>query len=334
VILACLACLTWSCSLKRDSTGTEAVERGRIDFLEFDSPALKDNALSDNPRRRVAVYLPPRYGREPGKRYPTVYFLAGFNETEEPYLNGVYFNMAKDMDGLIASRAIRPMIVVVASGKNSFLGSFYADSLLTGNWETFICRDLVAEVDAAYLSLADRRSRGLAGFSMGGLGALHISMHNPAVFSAVFALSPMAMAPGDIEEALRSWKVFGLPMLRQAYVAAFAPALLGGYPFSPPTGPEAGPWAAELWERGLGQWDRKASKYAENLRYLRAIRIEAGNRDEFAWLPRGARYAAAAIESAGAVCEFASFQGTHESHVSSRMRSSLFPFFNRILDFD
>jgi hypothetical protein len=89
-----------------------------------------------------------------------------------------------------------------------------------------------------------------------------------------------------------------------------------------------------LLEKGLGDWDAKARTYGESLRFLRAIRIEAGNRDEFPWIPRGARRLASLLESIGANAEFASFPGTHESHIAERLAVSLFPFFSRNLAFE
>ena len=58
------------------------------------------------------------------------------------------------------------MIVVIANAQTRHNGSMYSNSVTTGNWEDFIARDLVAYVDAHYRTLANRRSRGIAGHSM------------------------------------------------------------------------------------------------------------------------------------------------------------------------
>jgi S-formylglutathione hydrolase FrmB len=52
------------------------------------------------------------------------------------------------------------------------------------NYETYIVKDLVADVDAQYRTIAKREGRGLAGMSMGGFGALELSMRHPDEFAA------------------------------------------------------------------------------------------------------------------------------------------------------
>ena len=42
------------------------------------------------------------------------------------------------------------MIVVMPNSFNRFGGSMYTNSELTGNWEDFIARDVVAYIDAHY----------------------------------------------------------------------------------------------------------------------------------------------------------------------------------------
>jgi S-formylglutathione hydrolase FrmB len=52
------------------------------------------------------------------------------------------------------------------------------------NYETYIAKDLVADVDAQYRTVATRDGRGLAGMSMGGLGAFELAMRHQDEFSA------------------------------------------------------------------------------------------------------------------------------------------------------
>jgi S-formylglutathione hydrolase FrmB len=81
------------------------------------------------------------------------------------------------------------MIVVMPNGFSLHKGSMYSSSVTTGDWETFIARDLVSYVDGHYRTIADRTSRGLAGHSMGGYGTLRIGMKRPDVFSSLYSLS-------------------------------------------------------------------------------------------------------------------------------------------------
>ena len=55
----------------------------------------------------------------------------------------------------------------------------YSNSVTTGDWETFVAKDLVGYIDSHYRTLARRESRGLAGHSMGGYGTMRIGMKYP-----------------------------------------------------------------------------------------------------------------------------------------------------------
>ena len=52
------------------------------------------------------------------------------------------------------------------------------------DYETYITKDLIGHVDATYRTIAKRESRAIAGLSMGGFGALMLSMRHPDLFSA------------------------------------------------------------------------------------------------------------------------------------------------------
>ena len=50
--------------------------------------------------------------------------------------------------------------------------------------------EVVEHIDSKYRTIAEIRSRGIAGFSMGGYGALRLAMRNPDVYTAVYGHSP------------------------------------------------------------------------------------------------------------------------------------------------
>ena len=50
---------------------------GTLVIETVESAALRGNPLDDSPARRIAVWLPPSYAREPERRYPVIYWLAG-----------------------------------------------------------------------------------------------------------------------------------------------------------------------------------------------------------------------------------------------------------------
>jgi endo-1,4-beta-xylanase len=85
----------------------------------------------------------------------------------------------------IHSGAVPSSIVVFVNGGS---WTYYADS-----WdgripsETLFIRELIPHIDATFRTVADRRGRALEGMSMGGFGALALSMRHPDMFGSVVA---------------------------------------------------------------------------------------------------------------------------------------------------
>src|SRR4029450_6029101 len=100
------------------------------------------------------------------------------------------------IEGAFAKGA-REMIFVFPDSKTVHNGSMYSSSLTTGDFETFISRDLVRYIDAGFRTLPQRESRGLAGHSMGGYGATRIGMKHADVFGALYIMSPCCLAPRE-----------------------------------------------------------------------------------------------------------------------------------------
>jgi enterochelin esterase-like enzyme len=120
--------------------------------------------LGDPTQQKVYIYLPPSYDATPTKRFPTLYLLHGFLSSSAVWVTGSYqgLNLQTLMDELIRSGKVREMIVVAANGKDSYGGSFYSNSTVTGNWDDFITRDLVGNIDANYRTIPRAESRGIA----------------------------------------------------------------------------------------------------------------------------------------------------------------------------
>src|SRR5262249_26604615 len=60
----------------------------------------------------------------------------------------------------------------------------------------YLTHDLVTFVDANYRTIRQAASRGIAGHSMGGYGAIRVGMKYPEVFGAVYGLSPACLGWG------------------------------------------------------------------------------------------------------------------------------------------
>ena len=135
------------------------------------------------------VYLPPSYATSPNRRYPVLYLLHGFTDSDDHWfgLSGPHFvNVPAAANKAFASGS-REFMIVMPNAYTRYQGSMYSSSVVTGDWEAFVAQDLVSYIDAHYRTLASRTSRGLAGHSMGGYGTLRIGMKYPACFPACTA---------------------------------------------------------------------------------------------------------------------------------------------------
>jgi pimeloyl-ACP methyl ester carboxylesterase len=182
--------------------------QGRVVDEVVYSPALEGNWLGDSPDREVTVYLPPGYDEREEKRYPTLYLLHGFLLTHQ-FWSGtsilgelLLIDVPAIADRLIGSGTIAPMIIVMPNAFNQFLGSFYTNSSVTGNWEDFIVRELVDHMDRTYRTIPSAQGRGIAGHSMGGYGALILAMKHPETYSAVYGISPCCVGLVEPEVSL------------------------------------------------------------------------------------------------------------------------------------
>lgn len=348
---------------RTDATETETTDAGVTgevmhEYLAVPAPSLANNLLGDPAELQVAIQLPASYGAGDA-RYPVVYFLDGFEESASVVPIGTA------LQDLVLEGQAPEMIVVAVTGTNSFGGGFYVDSPVTGNWAQAIWVDLVAAIDASYRTIAERDSRGIAGFSMGGYGALDLAMRHPDVFGAVYALGPglfdetgladsqmfadpatvgyfidgqseLAAMPTD--EALASMRSAMGPtadvMFSLAYGMAFAPDVTVGppfvdYPYTEVGGPrDESAW--QRWEAGYGGIAAEVAEYADNLRSLRGIVVDYGTRDEYTWIPRGCEYFAAQLEQAGIPMRLEHFEGGHGS-VAVRAGEVMWPLFADVL---
>lgn len=160
-------------------------QTGTVILETIPAPSLANSVLGEPDQQPVAVYLPPSYYKETEKRYPVIYFLPGYEDTLAAYLKGYIggYYFKKSMNSNITQGRMKEVIMVMVNGFNILEGSFFQNSPVTGNWEDFVIRDVVNYIDANYRTLPNADSRALVGLSMGGYGALHLSMRHPSVFS-------------------------------------------------------------------------------------------------------------------------------------------------------
>jgi hypothetical protein len=271
------------------------------------SELLRGNPLGDPHERPLWVYTPPGYAAEPGRRYPAVYVLQGYSGHVTMWRNRSPFRQPfpETADAVFASQQAPPAIVVYVDAWTSYGGSQFVDSPGTGPYHSYLCEEVVPSVDAAYRTLADRNHRAIMGKSSGGFGAMITPMLRPDLFGALATHAGDSLYEysyvkdfGPAVRALRGydgdiwawWREFRsrTPLTGPAdhqlimllgVAAAFSANPDGSVEL--PFDPRTGVLRTAVWQRWL-DWDpvRMAGRYADALRSLRALWIDAGTRDE------------------------------------------------------
>ena len=332
---------------------------GRLVEIKLSAPSLKGNLLGDPAEQTIAVYLPPSYETSPTKRYPTLYLLHGFTGNNKAWTTNGYQGMSLQpvMDEMIKTGRVREMIVVAPNGWNAYQGSFYSNSTVMGNWEDYIYRDVVQTVDANYRTIARPESRGIAGHSMGGYGAITLAMKHPDVFGAVYAMSPCCLGfEGDLTSQNPAWlktiRITSKDQLKWppksfeefyefafvATAAAFSPnpshePFFVDFPYQEKDG------RIEANEAVVAKWRSKMPVYLieenkENLLKLRGIAIDYGQKEEFAHIRISSQQFSKALSERAIPHMFEIYEGgDHSSKIRQRVETRLLPFFSEKLDF-
>lgn len=334
------------------------IEPGRVIEVKINAPSLAGNLLGDPTEQSVSIYLPPGYQTSPKRRYPVLYLLHGFGgsnrtwTTDAPYS----FKFPPILDAMIAGGKAREMIIVAPNGSNAYHGSFYLNSEVTGNWEDYIFKDVVGYVDKNYRTLARASSRGIAGHSMGGFGAVSVGMKHADVFSVIYAISPAPLGHEEPTENLFPiWKLLGSYKSRDqlkgdfnstenfyenvlvALSAAFSPnpakpPFFADFPYDERDG------KIYLNETIAAKWRGKTplyliDQYKQNLFSLRGLVIDYGRSDEVLSVSYNSALFSKALADRGIPHIFEIYDGTHEDKVKKRLETHVFPYFSEKLDF-
>ena len=165
-----------------------------IVHARVESSHLAGNLLGDPSERDLFVYLPRGY-EESDRRYPTAYLLHAYGDTAEglvtPATDGQRWAPPIEdvLDPVFGRMGAPPMIVVIPEGNSRWGCGQWVDSPVTGRFEQYVLKDVVAFVDAHHRTVPDSLSRGVFGFSSGGFGAWNLASRNPEVFGAMAVLS-------------------------------------------------------------------------------------------------------------------------------------------------
>jgi predicted alpha/beta superfamily hydrolase len=149
--------------------------------------------------RRVLVYLPASYARQPKRRYPVLYVHDGQNVFDAATSFSGEWGIDETLDRLQANGQDPAGSIVVAIDNG---GRYRGDEYIPwrnaglkmggqgGAYVDFLAQTLKPYVDAHYRTRTDAAHTGVAGSSLGGLISVYAALKYPLVFGRVGAFSP------------------------------------------------------------------------------------------------------------------------------------------------
>lgn len=167
----------------------------RLQYFRF-----RTSAISWNPG--VNILLPEGY-HSSGKRYPVIYLHHG----------GQSDFIAYDKMGVQqATAGLESIIVMPDGGQAGWFGNPVASVTGPKNWETFHMSQLLPWVDDNFRTFAEYDGRAVAGYSMGGFGAMKYAAKYYGHFCSVSGFSgPTSLrrdgvgAPGWVPQPVVQW---------------------------------------------------------------------------------------------------------------------------------
>lgn len=128
------------------------------------------------------AYLPDGY-YESFNKFPVIYLLHGSGGDENVLLANA--GVRETLDALIRRDQIAPAIVIMPNGGSSWWIDGSAQKM-----QTALITELMPYVEKQYEANTERNNRAVAGISMGGYGALNLSLTHPDLICATGLLSP------------------------------------------------------------------------------------------------------------------------------------------------
>ena len=330
------------------TNAAEPAPHGTYQRVKVHGKSLEGNLSREPVDRDVSIYLPPSYQREKSRRYPVVYLLHGYTNSDVgwfgPEGRGSFANgntMTAAADRAYETGGPHEVILVMPNAYTMYQGSMFSNSVTTGDWEAFIAKDMVEYMDSHYRTIPNRASRGLAGHSMGGYGTIRIAMKYPQVYSSIYILSACCLnanlnprpdgsakaealkGPEDAKGADR-----GLATLL-AESAAWSPN-----PQNPPFYFDLPAKDGKIQPEVVARWVANAplamvDQYIPSLKTLH-IAIDVGDKDG---LSTSNRELNKVLNGYAIETQFEVYEGDHTNHIVDRMEKVVLPFFSKNLAF-
>ncbi len=325
---------------------------GTVSRLIVDSEILKGNILGDPTARAVDVYVPAGHD---GRGLPLLVDLVGITSSGLSHTNWAAFqeNMPERLDRLIGERRMPPAVVAFPDCFTRIGGNQYVNSTATGDWETFLVGEMLPSIERRFGCGGPGR-RGVFGKSSGGYGAIMHALRHADIWSAAachsgdmgFELCYLPDMPATLRSLAGSgnsiekwWR--GLEDARKRpdgnFMTLNVLAMAASYDPDPtvflgmrlPVTFDT----CEVIEDRWANWMRHDPVVAvetlgDNLRKLKALYIDCGERDQFNLL-FGARRFVRQLNRLGIAHRYEEFPDNH-SGVDYRMDESL-PFLVKAL---
>jgi S-formylglutathione hydrolase FrmB len=318
---------------------------GWVNRITIDSKVLKGNLLGDPATRVVDVYVPAGLS---GEGLPLLVDLVGFTGSGLSHTNWAPFreNLPERLDRLIGERRMPPVVVAFPDCFTRLGGNQYVNSAAVGPWENFLIAEMLPAVEQ-HFSCGGAGRRGVFGKSSGGYGAITHALRHADVWAAAachsgdmgFELCYLPDMPAvlralagkgnsieqwwrDLEAAAKhpdgAFKVFNALAMAASYDPDPGQFLGIRLPVTFDTC-EVIPERWENWRRH----DPVAAleTHADNLRRLKALYIDCGDKDQFNLL-YGARRFTRRLKELGIAHRYEEFSDNHSS-VDYRMDESL-----------
>jgi S-formylglutathione hydrolase FrmB len=325
---------------------------GSVTRITVESQALKNNMLGDPSARFVDLYIPAGHD---GRRLPLLVDLVGFTGSGLSHTNWVAFreNLPERLDRLIGERRMPPVVVAFPDCFTRLGGNQYINSASTGAWEDFLLHEMLPAVERRFACGGTGR-RGIFGKSSGGYGAITHALRHPEIWAAAachsgdmgFELCYLPDMPAvlralagtensierwwrELEAAKKHPEASGKVMNVLAMAASYDPDPTQFLGIRLPVTLDTCEIVEERWANWLRQDPAVAvHSQAENLRQLKALYLDCGEKDQFNLL-YGARRFVRRLNDLGIAHRYEEFPDNHTS-VDYRMDESL-PFLAQAL---
>ncbi len=270
----------------------------QISTMLLESESLKGNAPGDPTKREVTIIE-----HNVKTNTPIIIGLAGFFGTNISFMNRSFTSMdfPSVLKRIVETNLVDSFIIALPDTMTSFGGNQFINSNAVGNYEDFICRDLLGALHHKY----GIRKNGIFGKSSGGFGSYTLSARHPELFSgfidvsgdSAFEYCYIKDFPGALK-TLQQLPVEGLlkkfknmeSMTSQelnamnivAMAAFYSPLLDQPGSFELPFDIDTGVFKEDVWKR----WKLldplyNVKHYAESLKKQKII-LQVGTKDEFA----------------------------------------------------